>query len=56
VASCASVGRKTIRRDQIDYGNAIANAQQEQLLFNVVRLRYVDAPGSLMMECGNVSV
>jgi hypothetical protein len=43
-AACASVGPKTIPRDQFDYGTAIANSAKEQLLFNVVRLRYVDAP------------
>jgi hypothetical protein len=42
--SCASVGPKTIPRDQFDYGTAIANAWKEQLLFNVVGLRYVEAP------------
>ena len=44
LASCVSVGPKTIQRDQFDYGTAIANAEKEQLLFNVVRLRYVEAP------------
>jgi len=43
-ASCASVGPKTIPRDQFDYGQAIANAWKEQLLLNVVGLRYVEAP------------
>jgi len=42
--SCASVGPKTIPRDQFDYGTAISNAWKEQLLFNIVRLRYVEAP------------
>ena len=44
MASCASVGPKTIPRDQFDYGQAIANAWKEQLLSNVVGLRYVEAP------------
>jgi hypothetical protein len=43
-ASCASVGPKTIPRDQFDYGQAIANAWKEQLLLNMVGLRYVEAP------------
>jgi len=43
-ASCASVGPKTIPRDQFDYGQAIANSWKEQLLLNVVGLRYVEAP------------
>jgi hypothetical protein len=44
LAACASVGPKTIPRDQFDYGTAIANSAKEQILFNVVRLRYVEAP------------
>jgi hypothetical protein len=43
-AACASVGPRTIPRDQFDYGTAIANSAKEQILFNVVRLRYVEAP------------
>jgi hypothetical protein len=43
-ASCVSIGPKTIPRDQFDYGRAIANSGKEQLLFNVVGLRYVEAP------------
>ena len=44
VVSCASVGPKTIPRDQIDYGSAIRTAGREQFLFNMVGLRYLDAP------------
>lgn len=43
-ASCASVGPKTIPRDQFDYGQAISNSWKEQLLVNVVGLRYLEAP------------
>ena len=44
LASCASVGPRTIPRDQFDYGEAIANSWKEQLLTNMIRLRYVEAP------------
>jgi hypothetical protein len=43
-ASCASVGPKTIPRDQFDYGNSIAGSAREQILANIVGLRYVEAP------------
>ena len=43
-ASCMSIGPKTIPRDQFDYGVAIRNAGKEQLLYNVVGLRYLEAP------------
>ena len=38
------MGAKTIPRDQLDYGAAISDAWNEQLLTNIVRLRYVEAP------------
>ena len=44
LAACASVGPKTIPRDQFDYGQAIANSWKEQLLTNMIRMRYVEAP------------
>jgi hypothetical protein len=44
VAGCHSVGPKTIRNDRFDYGEAIASSWHEQLLLNMVRLRYMEAP------------
>ena len=44
LSSCVSVGPGTIPRDQFDYGAAIRNSSKEQLLSNMVGLRYVDAP------------
>ena len=43
-ASCTAIGPKTIPRDQFDYGAAIASSWKEQLLFNIVGLRYLEAP------------
>jgi hypothetical protein len=44
VVACASVGPKTVPRDQFDYNAAIAESSQQQLLLNLVRLRYSEAP------------
>ena len=44
LTSCASMGPNTIPRDQFDYGDAISNSLKEQLLTNIIRLRYVEAP------------
>lgn len=44
LTGCQSVGPTTIRRDQFDYNKAIASSQKEQLLLNMVRLRYGEAP------------
>ncbi len=41
---CSTMGAKTIPRDQLDYGAAISDAWNQQLLTNIVRLRYVEAP------------
>ncbi|MSR62081.1 MAG: hypothetical protein EXS08_06530 [Planctomycetes bacterium] len=44
-AACASsLGPATIPRDRIDYGASIARAGQEQLLTNLVKLRYAEIP------------
>ncbi len=37
--ACASVGPKTISRDQFDYSTAIGRATNQQLLLNMVRVR-----------------
>ena len=44
LASCMGYGPRTIERDQMDYGSSIRTALQQQLLGNIVRLRYMEAP------------
>lgn len=44
LTGCQSIGPTTIRRDQFDYNKAISTSQKEQLLLNMVRLRYGEAP------------
>jgi len=39
-ASCASIGPKTLPQDQFDYNAAISESSNEQVLMNLVRLRY----------------
>ena len=41
---CASIGPGTVPRDRFDYVSAISDSWKSQTLFNLVKLRYGDAP------------
>ena len=43
-AGCSSIGPGTVPTDKFDYNGAIAEAQQQELLLNLVRLRYREPP------------
>ncbi len=43
-AGCASIGPGTVTRDRFDYVTAISDSWKSQMLFNLVKLRYGDAP------------
>jgi hypothetical protein len=45
-AGCA-VGPRALRRDRLRYNEAVKASSEEQLLLNIVRLRYTDTPSSL---------
>lgn len=44
VSACSGIGPKSINRDQLDYGQSIGQNWKNQMLANLVRLRYVDMP------------
>ncbi|HSH19286.1 MAG TPA: hypothetical protein VLA03_02465, partial [Draconibacterium sp.] len=44
LSSCASMGPKTIPSDGFNYNHHIALQQNEQILLNIVRLRYAEVP------------
>ena len=44
VAGCASIGPGSVPRDRVGYANALSDSWKEQMLLNIVRLRYADAP------------
>jgi hypothetical protein len=44
LTSCTSYGPRTIERDRMDYGLSINASIKQQLLGNIVRLRYMEAP------------
>jgi len=44
LSSCTNVGPKSIRNTRFNYNSAIVDTRNEQLLTNLVRLRYRDTP------------
>ena len=44
LGGCASIGPGTIARDRFDYISAISDSWKSQMLLNLVKLRYGDAP------------
>src|SRR5262247_2128978 len=44
LSGCASIGPLTVQRDRFDYVTAISDSWKSQMLFNLVKLRYGDAP------------
>lgn len=44
LSGCASVGPKTVARDRFDYVEAISDSWQRQMLLNLLKVRYTDAP------------
>ena len=41
---CAGIGAPTVPRDRFDYTAAISDSWKNQMLFNMVKIRYGDAP------------
>jgi len=44
LGGCGSFGPGTLDRDQINYGNSIGDNWKDQMLANLVKIRYVDMP------------
>ena len=44
LSGCAGIGPHTVDRDRFDYTTAISDSWKHQMLFNMVKIRYGDAP------------
>ena len=44
LSGCASIGPGTVKRDRFDYISAISESWKSQMLLNLVKLRFGDAP------------
>jgi hypothetical protein len=47
LSGCAGIGPSTVSRDRFDYTAAISDSGKHQMLFNLVKIRYGDAPAFL---------
>lgn len=47
LAACAGIGPPAIDQTRLQYNEALKRTAEEQLLLNIVRLRYTDTPSSL---------
>jgi hypothetical protein len=47
---CTSIGPPTLRRDRLDYADALADASKRETLMNIVKLRYGDTPSMVTVN------
>jgi len=50
LAGCASFGPNTLSQTRLQYNEAVKTTTEQQLLLNIVRLRYTDTPSSLAVS------
>jgi hypothetical protein len=50
LAGCTSFGPNTLSQTRLQYNEAVKTTTEQQLLLNIVRLRYTDTPSSLAVS------
>lgn len=53
MTGCASIGPRVLQQDRLHYNEIMRNTSNQELLFNMVRLRYNEAP--MAIKVGNIS-
>jgi hypothetical protein len=43
-AGCGSIGPNKVTRDRVDYSHSLADSWKEQMLLNIIKVRYLDLP------------
>jgi len=52
LSGCGSYGPRSMDRDQLDYGDSIGNNWKNQMLANIVKIRFVDMP--VFVDVGSI--
>jgi len=50
LSACSSFGPRSLQQARLDYNETVKSTTEEQLLLNIVRLRYTDTPSSLAIS------
>jgi hypothetical protein len=50
LAACSTLGPQSLQHSRLDYNETVKSTTEEQLLLNIVRLRYTDTPSSLAVS------
>jgi len=50
LGACSSFGPRTLQQSRLEYNETVKSTTEEQLLLNIVRLRYTDTPSSLAVS------
>src|SRR5262249_58218453 len=50
LAGCASIGPQALQQNRLQYNEIVKTTSEEQLLLNIVRLRYTDPPSGLSVS------
>jgi hypothetical protein len=56
LSSCKSIGPKVVLKSHIDYNKAVEQVIQEELLLNIVRRRYYEAPQFVTISNINATI